>query len=249
MKVYLILLFALVITSCGEREPKPISSQTIVDKAIEVSGGDRYTSSTISFVFRDHKYVLENKENQRILKRITATDSSTIVDVKKPNDHQRFINDRLVSVPDSMASKYANSINSVHYFAYLPYGLNDRAVKKRLLGEVKINDITYYKMEVTFEQKGGGVDFEDTYVYWFNKETFKIDYLAYEFHVDGGGMRLREAFNERYINGIRFVDYHNYKPKEEVSIYQIDDLLKTDKLEFLSKIELKDITVIPDNYN
>ena len=30
---------------------------------------------------------------------------------------------------------------------------------------------------------------------------------------DGIGLRFREAFNERYINGIRFVDYNNYKPK------------------------------------
>ena len=51
-------------------------------------------------------------------------------------------------------------------------------------------------------------------MYWFNKETFKPDYLAYDFHTDGGGVRFRKAYNERYVDGIRFVDYENYKPRD-----------------------------------
>jgi len=77
---------------------------------------------------------------------------------------------------------------------------------------------SYYKLKVTFDQDGGGDDFDDTYVYFFNKATFKPDYLAYDFHVNGGGMRFREAYNERYVNGIRFVDYNNMKPIDENSI-------------------------------
>jgi len=249
MKPYAIVLFVLMIMSCREQETKAFSAQRIVDKSIEVSGGDLYQTSDISFVFRDRTYELEYREDQKILKRITTTDTSSIVDVRRSEGLQRFINDSLVHIPDSLAIRYANSVNSVHYFAYLPYGLNDDAVTKRLLGEVKIKDNDYYKIEVTFDQKRGGDDFEDVYIYWFNKETFKPDFLAYEFHIDGGGMRFREAYNERYVNGIRFVDYNNYKPKEEIPIYETDRLFETAKLELLSKIELKDITVSQGSYN
>ena len=82
-------------------------------------------------------------------------------------------------------------------------------------------------------------------MYWFNKQSFTVDYLAYEFHVDGGGIRLREAINPRMVNGIRFVDYKNYKPKEKVAISSIEALFKADKLELLSEIVLTDIEVTP----
>ena len=128
--------------------------------------------------------------------------------------------------------------------------MNDAAVNKEFLGETEIKGADYYKIKVTFNQAGGGDDFDDTYIYWFNKETFKPDYLAYDFHVDGGGMRFREAYNERYVNGIRFVDYKNLKPKNSnATILQIDSLYTNNQLELLSKIELKNVSVNQDSYN
>ena len=110
--------------------------------------------------------------------------------------------------------------------------------------EVNLKGKEYYKIKVTFDQKGGGEDFEDTYFYWINKESFKTDYLAYDFHVDGGGVRFRKAYNERYIKGIRFVDYENYQPKDSTStIENIDAKFELGDLELLSKIELKNISV------
>ena len=245
-----LFLLVLVFLSCKDNNQSKVSAQTIIDKSIEVCGGDLYKSSHFSFDFRDKTYVLDPSDGKRIMKRISKTDSSLIVDVRMPSDFQRFVNDSLVVVPDTMAIKYANSINSVHYFAYLPFGLNDRAVRKELLGTVSLKGESYHKIKITFDQKGGGDDFDDTYVYWFNKKTFKPDYLAYEFHVDGGGMRFREAYNERYKGGIRFVDYKNYKPKDlSVSILKIDSLFEKGELELMSRIELKAIHVQPGNYN
>jgi hypothetical protein len=198
---------------------------------------------------RDVRYELENNTGRKILKRIINNDSTTILDILKHNGFERTINGNPVIVADSMAAKYSNSINSVHYFAYLPYGLNDPAVNKKLLGETQLGDRQYYKVEVTFDEEGGGEDFDDIYIYWFNKETFKPDYLAYEFNVDGGGTRFREAFNERIINGIRFVDYNNYKASKNISVYELEALFKTKELELLSTIRLENIEVNPDNCN
>ena len=245
MKPYFFLLL-LIIAGCKEEAKNVFSAQYIVDKAIENSGGDLYKKSLFSFDFRDKTYMLmrEKNTNSKLMLRMFRTDSSTIVDTKGRNFFMRTIDGQKVEIADSLAQKYVNSINSVHYFAYLPYGLNDAAVNKKLIGETVIKDKEYFKVRVTFDQLNGGDDFDDVYIYWFNKQTFTPDYLAYEFHTDGGGMRFREAINERRINGIRFVDYNNYVPAETSSIYDIEELFKKGKLELLSKIELINIEVI-----
>jgi len=249
MKKSFLILLPLLIWSCAVKESE-YNAQQIVDKAITVAGGELYNTSDISFTFRDRKYEVSHGSKKRTLKRILITDTSKVVDIKTGNKFQRFINDTLVfDLPDSLATIYGNSVNSVHYFAYLPFGLNDPAVNKKLVGEVTLKGADYYKLKVTFSEEGGGDDFDDTYVYWINKATWKPDYLAYEFHVNGGGMRFREAYNERYVNGIRFVDYKNYKPIQKGSILTIDSLYNANELELLSKIKLQNIIVTPGNYN
>ncbi|MRX65995.1 DUF6503 family protein [Maribacter luteus] len=249
-KSILVVVILAVFFSCKEKTPARLTAQQIVDKSIDTCGGEKYRTSNVSFKFRGKEYIKENVEGQKVLKRLFKNDSVDILDSKGPKGFKRYINGDLVNVPDSLANIYSNSINSVHYFAYLPYGLNDPAVNKEFLGEMAIKGKDYYKVKVTFDQENGGDDFDDVYIYWFNKETFKPEYLAYEFHVNGGGLRFREAYNERYVNGIRFVDYNNYKSvSDSQSIYEIDSLFNKGELELLSKIELKDVVVSPGNYN
>ncbi|MCK0191806.1 DUF6503 family protein [Arenibacter sp. F20364] len=248
MKIISPLIVVFLIISCKDRSASAISVQEIVDKSIMVSGGEKYRNNDIFYKFRDFQYASEWKDGVRILKRIRTTDSTKVVDVKGIHNFERFVNDSLVPLKDSIANLYANSVNSVHYFAHLPYGLNDPAVNKELLGEVTVKDKEYFKVKVTFDQKGGGKDYEDIYLYWFNKETFKPDYLGYKFYVDGGGIRFRAAYNERYLGGIRFVDYENYEASiEDSSIYEVDRLYEKNELKLLSKIELEDISVKPSN--
>lgn len=230
--------------SCKEKKKNSLTVQQIVDRAIETSGGDLFASSNLSFDFRDIHYVSEGVGNNGVMKRIFYLDGKKVEDVKSNAKFERFIDGTLEVLPDSTANKYDNSVNSVHYFVKLPYGLNDPAVNKTLMGEVTLKKTEYYKIKVTFDQTGGGDDFEDTYLYWINKETFKPDYLAYDFYVNDGGVRFRVAYNERYIKGIRFVDYENYKPMDDVTtIDNIDAKYESGDLELLSKIELENISV------
>lgn len=249
MRFFLILCGLLAFVNCKEIQDANLTAQQVIDRAIQVSGGVLYSCSNIDFVFRDRTYSLEYDQNRKVLKRMFQLDTGRVLDIRRHDGFDRFINDQPVAVADSMARKYANSINSVHYFAYLPYGLNDPAVNKKLLPDSEIKGREYYTIQVTFDQEDGGDDFEDVYIYWINKETYKPDYLAYEFHVDGGGIRFREAYNERFINGIRFVDYSNYKPVGTASLQDIDQLFTEGKLELLSKVELEDIRVNADNCN
>ncbi|WP_405246288.1 MULTISPECIES: DUF6503 family protein [unclassified Cellulophaga] len=243
---YFLLLVILMLSACKNTTEKQLTADEIVAKSIVVSGGDLYKTSKIAFKFRDKEY--ESDANGAIQKRKFFSDSLNYIDIKTASDFQRYIEDTPVVVSDSLAFVYSESINSVHYFAQLPYHLNDKAVHRKLLKEETIQDKSYYLVQVTFDQNGGGADFQDTYYYWFNKETFTPDYLAYDFQTNGGGVRFRKAYNERYVNGIRFVDYENYKPKDaSETIQNVANLYATGHLELLSKIVLENITVVFEN--
>jgi hypothetical protein len=143
-----------------------------------------------------------------------------------------------------MKTVYANSVNSVHYFVQLPFGLNDEAVNKELIGKDTIHNKEYYEIKVIFDIEGGGSDHEDVYMYWINAQNYHVDYLAYSFEVNEGGLRFRKAYNPRTIEGIRFVDYENYKTDDlDTPLEQLDDLYEARQLELLSKIENKNIEV------
>ncbi len=126
----------------------------------------------------------------------------------------------------------------------LPFGLNDEAVKKELVGKDTINDKVYHEIKVTFKQDGGGVDHEDVYMYWMKCRNFTVDYLAYRFFVNDGGIRFRKAVNPRIVEGIRFVDYENYKTDDlNTPLAQLDDLFMNGQLTKVSDIENENINV------
>jgi hypothetical protein len=239
--IFLISLLVMISMTCTNNLADP---QKIIDKAIETSGGEKYLNSTTEFDFRDRHYIAKRQNGIFSYERITKDTVNTTHDFLSNDGFHREINGITLEVADSMKTRYSASVNSVVYFALLPYGLNDAAVQKKLLGESTIEDKKQYVVEITFAQAGGGEDHEDVFIYWINKKEFTIDYLAYSFaEVDGVGYRFRKAYNSRKINGILFFDYVNYKPKGEVKITDLGELFKKGELEELSKIELLNISV------
>jgi len=246
MKYLSIILILIIVLSCkSETEVGGLSADAIISKSIEVSGGELYNTSDIIFDFRNIKYRAQRNNLDFSLGRVIVKEDDSIFDLLGNDGFERFINEKPIKLEDSMVKKYTASVNSVHYFSVLPYGLNDKSVNKTLLGEEKIKTKDYSKIKVTFNQDGGGEDYEDVFVYWINKASFKVEYLAYSYSEDDGtGMRFREAYNERYVNGLRFVDYNNYKA-EDASIPLIDlgKAFEKNQLNLLSKIELENIKV------
>jgi len=237
------LIIIVFISSC-KPEIKVLTAQEIIDKSIVASGADKVSTAAIDFDFRNRHYTAVRNKGKFSLIRITKNETTETKDILSNGGFERYRNDEFIIVPDSMATRYSGSVNSVHYFAVLPFGLNDAAVKKKLLKEATIKGKTYYKIEVRFSEDGGGEDFDDVFVYWINKQDFKIDYLAYSYHVNGGGKRFREATNERIINGIRFVDNHNYKAKNaSTKLENLDKAFENSELEKLSEINLKNVHV------
>ncbi|MCI2228461.1 deoxyribose-phosphate aldolase [Polaribacter sp. MSW13] len=242
---YLSILFLAFLISCKPSEPK-LTAQQIIDKTIIYSGADKVANSQIQFKFRDNSYIASRKSNGYFfLARNHKNDiGDTISDIVTNNGFIREVNGHKITVADSMANKYANSVNSVHYFSVLPYGLNDKAVKKKLLTPSTIKGKEYYKIEISFSEDGGGEDFEDVFVYWISKNDFLIDYLAYSYHTNGGGKRFRVLKEQCVKSGIRFVDYHNYQPLNKIiPLIDLDKEFETNQLKKISEIVLKDIKV------
>lgn len=242
-------LLLLVIGGCttpqnSEKQPDN-PANAIVDKAIEAAGGSRYLNAKIAFDFRGLHYTSEraNGAYTYTRNRIDSVGNS-ILDILTNEGFTRMQNEQNINLPDSMVRIYSNSVNSVHYFMQLPYGLNDAAANKTLLDTVSIRGKDYFKIKVTFDEEGGGEDFEDVFLYWFDTEDYSMDYLAYSFHVDGGGMRFREAINTRQVEGITFSDYRNFKEtQKDMKFEEIDHYFETGKLNLISKIENENIKV------
>ncbi len=242
-------MISISLFSCKEEvkektQLKNLTAQEIIDKAIKTSCQGKCDDAVIEFTFRDNKYRSSRNGGFYKLERIKMDSLDEIHDIVSNKGLMRFVNKMQVTVPDSLANGISDGVNSVHYFAQLPYGLNDEAVHKKLIGEDEIDGNNYYEIEVTFSEEGGGTDFDDTFMYWVNKETFTVDYLAYKYATNGGGVRFREAYNPRVIEGIRFVDYNNFKPEnKEISLSELDKLFTEGKLKLLSKIENKNVKV------
>ncbi len=239
---FLLPFFFLILISCNQKQTE-FTAQKVIDKAIETAGGNLYENAEVTFTFRNIIYKSVRQNGQFSLQRILP-DTLNTIDILTNEGFYRLQKSERVSLPDSLAFRYMESVNSVHYFNQLPFGLNDAAVNKKLLPQVSIKGKDYYKVEVTFSEVGGGVDFEDVFLYWISKDDFTVDYLAYQFFTNDGGIRFRESYNPRVIEGIRFVDYKNFKPEQkDIDFYKIDELFDNDELVELSLIETEKISV------
>lgn len=243
MRYFFLFLLSLFLVSCEENGERT-KAQEIIDMTIEKAGGKKYERATVKFEFRSNIYKSTRNNGEFQLERQIGDSTGIYRDVVSNTGFQRFKGDSLVQLPDSLATRYGSSVNSVHYFAHLPYGLNDRAVNKELAGDAIIKGQPYYQLRITFQQEGGGTDHHDEFMYWIHKDKYTIDYLAYKFHVNEGGIRFREAFNPRIIEGIRFVDYKNFTISDfNTKLENLDELYEKGKLRLLSTIKTENIEV------
>lgn len=233
------------IVSCSSPTP---SAQDVVNNAIDYSGTKVLTNANATFSFRgiDYEYKLKNGRFQYT--RIQSDSlGNEVKDILTNEGLIRTINGDTIDITEEKRIAYTSSVNSVIYFAFLPFRLNDAAVNKSYEGTIKIKDKKYYKIKVTFEQEGGGEDFDDIFYYWFDTEDYSMDYLAYSYveEDEGRGLRFRVAYNSRKVNEVTIQDYKNLKPtiKDSVPLSEIDQAYMDGKLTELSLIELKNMSI------
>jgi hypothetical protein len=208
----------------------------IIQEAIKAHGGELYDTANYSFVFRTKKYRFKNDGNKYTYEVESTKDGETTRDVLDNGKFSRYVNNQSIELSEKKIASATGVINSVIYFATLPHKLNDTAVNKKYVEETTIKGQKYDVIQITFNQEGGGEDHDDQYHYWINQSTKKIDYLAYNYQVNGGGVRFRSAYNTRVVDGITFQDYINYKAEVGTLLKDLPTLYEKGALKELSRI-------------
>ncbi|WP_026953781.1 DUF6503 family protein [Algoriphagus vanfongensis] len=236
-------VLSVFLISCESKS----EADKIVDLAIEAHGGDTYASSQIEFDFRDIHYTIEKTPAGFEYSREFSDSTGLVKDVLTNQGFVRTVNQVAIdTLTEERVGAFSRSVNSVAYFAYLPYGLNDAAAIKTYLGRTDINGESYDLIKVTFQQDGGGEDFDDEFLYWIGTEDHLVDFMAYSYHTDGGGVRMREVSQVQEVGGIRFQNYLNLKPEDKnTPVEKMQELYEKGKLELLSEINLENIQVRP----
>jgi len=223
--------------------------QEVIDQAIIAHGQHLFENATLSFLFRDKQYSSKRSDTAYIYTRSFKDGSALIEDILINSTHfSRKKNGASIEVSKEWADKYGRSINSVLYFFQLPYLLNDPAVKKIDQGIKQIKGKNYYQIKVSFQIENGGEDYEDEYLYWIDVNTFEVDYLAYNYITDGGGVRFRSAINKRRVNGLLVQDYINYAPmNKKIPLSSLITEFEKGALIERSRIINSEITLLSNN--
>ncbi|OEK01306.1 hypothetical protein BFP97_07165 [Roseivirga sp. 4D4] len=241
--LYCLIFVGLVcLESCGDDKQK-LTADQIIQKAVERHGGEKYNNMEVEFDFRKRHFRAKISNGEYVYERSFRSKEGWVTDVWSNDKFKRMIDEKEIKLDQENLRTYRTATNSVIYFALLPFNLDDPVVNRQLMRSVDINDKAYYKVEVTYGQNGGGEDFENVYVYWIDKEDFTIDFLAYGYNINGGGVRFREAYNQREVNGVRFQDYRNYTIDKDFPAQELDYAFQTDQLRLLSIIELENVKV------
>jgi len=229
-------------TAVAPATPPALSAaDALLHKALEAHGGNRYDTADYTFVFRDKIYTFKNDGPTYRYTRAYEKDGKAILDLLDNGTFTRATDGKATPLSAKATRAASDGINSVVYFATLPHKLRDAAVNRYPAGETTIRGKKYQTLKVNFDEEGGGTDHDDNFLYWINDATGRIDYLAYDYRVNGGGVRMREAYNPRVVDGILFQDYVNYKAPVGTPLTALPGLLETGALKELSRIETEDV--------
>ena len=262
-RVIITLLLLLTLCTCGPAtaiesqqttlpndliEVQRPKAQHIVQASINAAALIELDSAALEFTFRDKTYRYQKAGGRFVYERYwrDTTDGRFIRDVLHNDEFVRYIDGERMQLTTKQYDGYSSSVNSVIYFAFLPYALLDPAAQLTYLGTEPIKGATFDKIGVGFEAAGGGKDYEDSFLYWFEPETHRLRYLAY---VEAGNKapRFREAFNERVEAGITVRDYRNYHTVDNAAA-EIGSLVAAfngGQLPLLSTIAVKNVRRVP----
>jgi len=248
-RLFVLILLASIGYGCTE-SPKiegasdgPPSAESIIDRAIVAHGGDAFEHVEIDFTFRGRQFLVRRDRGMFTFTRTYADSSGQIVEVMSNEGFVRTADGAPYEMTEREYNIWTEDVNSVIYFALLPYKLNDAAVQKRYLAKYTIENEPYHGIEVTFEQEGGGRDYDDRFVFWFHVDRGTMDYLAYHY-TQRGTSRFRKAVNIRTIGGIRFADYLNFRADSiGMPVELAADAFNAGSLALLSEILTEEIEV------
>ncbi|HHP7238113.1 DUF6503 family protein [Longibacter sp.] len=247
----------LLVPACTSDEPSmseesagSMAADSLLAEAISAHGGGIIDTSVVAFTFRGARFRLFHDHGQFRYERIFMdTTGRRVRDVLSNDSLYRSVDGRVVDLSADERAALNTTVNSVAYFALLPYKLSDPAVNARRLGIDTVRGTPYHRVEVTFAREGGGQDWEDRFVYWFDTTDRSMDFLAYAYGLGGEepGHRFREAYNVREVEGVRVADYLNFTDSTITpsTLESYPDRFGQASLKDVSRVELDSIDVRP----
>ncbi|WP_308422050.1 DUF6503 family protein, partial [Hymenobacter qilianensis] len=129
---FLAVIHAVAVLSCqkgGDKIPVSIKAkskaQEVVDLSIKAHGGKLFDKILVRFTFRERQYTAFRNDGFFTYTRAFRDSSGHVKDVLQNNGFYREVNGQRIDLSEDKKRAYSNSVNSVIYFALLPYGLND----------------------------------------------------------------------------------------------------------------------------
>ena len=242
----------------GTERPSPAvrRARVILDSARAAAGAAALDSALVTFRFRGERFRLRRpgRDGDSFSYARSFHDSlgQRVRDELTSDTLRRRVEGRPAARLDSATHRQAETaLNSVAYFALLPFPLGDPAVQPRYAGADTVRGTPYHRVAVTFRQQGGGRDWQDRFLYWFDRRDYSMDYLAYAYGLGTGedyGTRFREAFNLRRIGGVRFADYRNYTTRDSLppgALQRYGRLFDAGSLRLVSTITLDSLRIEP----
>ena len=252
------VIVAFVLTACPSDAPETRAdadmppADSVLARSIQAHGGAVLDHAAVAFRFRDARFRLMRDGGRfRYQRTYTDTLGRSVREVLSNDSLYRTVNGDRVTLSGDERQSVETAVNSVAYFALLPDPLQDPAVQATYDARESVAGNDYHRVVVTFQQEGGGRDWQDRFVYWFDVDTYTMDFLAYAYGFGNPdeeiGTRFREAYNVRTIEGVRVADYRNFTdddlPPDQMERYLT--LWDADSLRLVSTVDLDSVVVRP----
>ena len=245
----LTLVLGLTLSAAAAETPELVERLDVVDRAIALHGGGVYRRSETRLETCSKSgcsQVVAKADGSRFDYTVSGKSQGAQLTVRATNDTVEVHRDgQAVVIAAHEEQSFRDWTMSRVYFCFLPYRLNDPGVFKQDLGLVTWEGRRLHKVKVTFEA-GSSTDASDEYVYWLDPQTARVEYFAYSYDNNGGGLRFRRAINHRRVGGILFFDQENLGVDGPgLSVDAIDATYVRDKLRHVSTVRCEAITVQP----
>ncbi len=219
----------------------------IVDRAIAYHGGDAYQTSRTELDLCSKSgcfHLVAEVDGGRFDYRVSRETAESAIEVRSTNDTLEVVRDGAnVDVEAAKAQSYRDWAMARVYFCFLPFRLNDPSVIQQDLGLVDWDGRKLHKVKVTFEADSS-TDASDEFMYWFDPDTARLEFFAYSYDNNGGGLRFRRAVHHRRIGGILFFDQENLGTEDaDISVDDLDAAVVRDRLRHISTVRLEAIKV------
>ncbi len=229
-----------------ESEDAQARGRDIIRRAVRAHGHDKLAEATVQFRFRGTPYRMSRRGGRYRFERTVRRNGRVLAEVLTNDGYAPTLDGQPLSLPAPQRDARRRSLNSVVYFASIPFVLEDPAVRPRAGEPMTIKGRIYDTVEVRFTADGGGDDHDDVFLYWFDRETARLDYLAYSFRTGEGGVRLRVATDHTEVGGMTFIQWENYGlPDRRIPLDTLPARWLESRLPRLSAIRLDALTRVP----